>query len=228
MNSIYNDAAHFRNETQTQIKFLGNLPLNKYRKGIAERYGFKSIKPFEEELDKITIWVVACETHGSSGAYDWVYKKDDAKEHFSEEIKHAIKHNTQVALFPFKIHKDTNRDDICELLEVNAYAGLIDESDTSYPYPKSVWKKIIEQYNFTGEFPVIMPDEQYKILSDFESSTKTNITNKSMHEANRDDTETLDNYIDSEADFGHYKKQLIDFGINPSIIGNIIAILNHY
>lgn len=228
MNSIYTNSEHFRNETQTQIKFLGNFPLNKYRKGIAERHGFKSIKSFEDDLDLVTIWIVAYETLGKSGGFDWFYKKEDATECFSKETKYAIIHRTQIALFPFKIKKDIEHDDVCEALEINDYTGQMDKSDISYPFPKSVWKDAIEKYNFTNEIPIILAEDQYKILSDLEETSNTYHKNLKMHQANKDDTEVFDNYIDSKSDFHHYKTLAEKTGIKKSVIDNIIKISYQY
>lgn len=46
----YTGVSHFREETQSQLKFLKDIPLNKYRKAIANRFGFKSTKLFEDSL----------------------------------------------------------------------------------------------------------------------------------------------------------------------------------
>jgi hypothetical protein len=46
----YLSVSHYHEETKSQLKFLKDIPLNKYRKSIANRYGFKSIKLFEEHI----------------------------------------------------------------------------------------------------------------------------------------------------------------------------------
>jgi hypothetical protein len=228
MNSIYTDAKHFQNETQTQIKFLGNLPLNKYRKAIAERHGFKSIKSFEADLDLITLWVVAYETLGSSGGFDWLYEENDAIETFSENMEFAIEYGTQVALFPFKISKNTKHEDIDELIEMSDYTDYMDKSEISYPYPKNIWKHIINEYNNTKEIPVVLTPEQSKILVDLEKATIKYFVDENIYKVNTNDTETFDNYTDSKSDFYYQKLLASNSGIKTTIIENIIVILKRY
>lgn len=228
MTSIYTDATHFRNETQTQVKFLGNLPLNKYRKAIAERHGFKSIKSFEDDLDLITLWVVAYETLGSSGGFDWFYKKEDAVESFSQEIKRAIDHRTQIALFPFKIHKNTKYDDICELID-DDYSGQIDKSDIGYPFPKAIWNDIIKEYNATGDVPEILSDNQYKILSDLELSSTVYFQHVKLNENNENvDDATVEAFVDYESKFRSAHKLSLQNKIHNSVVDNVINVLSKY
>jgi hypothetical protein len=229
MTSIYTDATHFRNETQTQIKFLGNLPLNKYRKGIAERHGFKSIKSFEDDLDLITIWVVAYETLGSSGGFNWFYKEKDAVLSFSNEIKRAIVHQTQIALFPFKINKNTPFDDICETIEDGDYSGQMDKSDIGYPFPKSIWKDVIKEYNATGDVPETLSDNQYKILSDLELSSTVYFQHVKLNENNKNvDDATVEAFVNYESKFKSSHKFSLQNKIHNSIVDNVINVLSKY
>jgi hypothetical protein len=51
MNTIpFVSVQHFRDETKKQTEFFNNLSLNQYRKAIANRYGYKSILKFEEQI----------------------------------------------------------------------------------------------------------------------------------------------------------------------------------
>jgi hypothetical protein len=54
-NFPYTSVEHFRKETQLQIKFLKDIPLNKYRKARANRFGFKSVKLFEEHIENLKL-----------------------------------------------------------------------------------------------------------------------------------------------------------------------------
>jgi hypothetical protein len=48
---MYTSKEQFRVETKIQSKFFKSLKLNEYRKSIAIRYGFKSIKLYEDSLE---------------------------------------------------------------------------------------------------------------------------------------------------------------------------------
>ncbi len=161
-NCIYTSSQHADTETQAQAKFFDKLTLNAYRKAIANRYGYKSYKLFKDALDKannLTVYVVSFEILGSSGGWDWFYDKEDALSHFEQQKDEALEIGMQLSYYEVTLSKE---DDIDEYLE--GYDGEhYDDSELMFPYPKDVWKEIVDIYNESHEIETMSEFSALKI-----------------------------------------------------------------
>lgn len=147
-NCIYKDVEHFLSETKAQSKFLKNLSLNAYRNAIASRYGFKSAKTFLDALSMQTVYVVAYESLGSSGGYNWYKSKEDALKIYNEAKIENLKYSMQTSFIEFKMDKNLCVDN--ELGNIYSNFDFIDNGSLLYPYPKDLWMEIVKKYNKTN------------------------------------------------------------------------------
>jgi hypothetical protein len=160
-NALYASVEHFRKETKIQAKFFKKLSLNEYRKAIAERYGFKGIKLFEESLGKIIVTVVAYETLDSSGGFDWYELQEDALANYEHGKIDDLEYNTQNAIFDVLVSSHEAAEDEIEKMD---YAGLMDNAKIMFPYPPEIWKEIVTSHNKEEVSKHFLSPEQLKIL----------------------------------------------------------------
>jgi hypothetical protein len=156
----YTTISEFHRETFSLSKHL-NIPLNKLRKGIAARYGFNGIKPFEDYILKrslsgdetlpiyvinkgVEVFVVLFNAlHYGSAGFDWYYNEVDALNAFENDRKHVINNfpeDNQVVLVKVEVSSYDNATD-----EIESVQDDIFDNHDGYRYPlaKNVWKDLI-------------------------------------------------------------------------------------
>lgn len=160
----YNSVNEFHSETIALAQHL-NLPLNKLRKGIASRYGYQGIKPFEEAIvtasltqneslptyvinKGVVVYVVLYNTFsmGSAG-FDWYYKEADAFNAFEIERKAAIEmfpQTNQLVLAKVEVSSHSMATD-----EIEAEQDVIfdEHPGIRYPLAKNVWIDMVQHHN---------------------------------------------------------------------------------
>ena len=211
---IYTSGQHADTETQAQVKFFDKLTLNAYRKAIANRYGFKSYKLFKEALDKennLTVYVVSFEILGSSGGWYWFYDKEDALSHFEQQKDEALEIGMQLSYYEVTLSKE---DDIDEYLE--GYDGEhYDDSELMFPYPKDVWKEIIDIYNESHEIETMSEFSALK-LQKMRKNMQRMLTDKRILDNTKDPESresldaSVDEFIDSYITLVNIDNRIVD------------------
>lgn len=156
----YKTIAEFHRETFSLSKHL-NIPLNKLRKGIAARYGFNGIKPFEGYIlnrslssnetlpvyvinKGVEVFVVLFNAlHYGTAGFDWYYNEVDALNAFENDRKHVINNfpeDNQIVLAKVEVSSYDNATD-----EIESTQDDIFDNHDGYRYPlaKNVWKDLI-------------------------------------------------------------------------------------
>lgn len=169
-NTIYKNVEHFRTETQAQSKFFKKLSLNEYRKAIAQRYGFKGIKLFENVLSDIKVSVIAYDNLNGENDYDWYKEPAYARSHYELDKEEALKEGKQISFY--EIHT-SSYDLVEEELENTDHPALMSQSNDQFPYPKEIWFKIKNQNNNYQDL-ILIPEQLafLLILLDFKKDLK--------------------------------------------------------
>lgn len=126
MKTIYKDSNHFDEETFIQATFF-KMSVNVYRKGIAERFGYKSSKLFKEFLDEknkeADIFLVTTQEIGD----------------FPLKTKHREFHNRDLAIKYFENQKSKS------LSKNNFQTTFQEKSDKiDYPFSNKAWEDKIK------------------------------------------------------------------------------------
>ena len=160
----YSSVNEFHRETIALAQHL-NLPLNKLRKGIASRYGFNGIKPFEDYILKrslldsstlpvyvinkgVEVFVVLFNAlHYGIAGFDWYKNEVDAFNAFEKDRQSVIDNfpeDNQIVLVKVEVSSYENATDEIE----GAQNELFDNHDGfRYPLSKNVWIDLIRHQN---------------------------------------------------------------------------------
>jgi hypothetical protein len=171
-NTIYKNIEHFRTETQMQSKFFKNLSLNEYRKAIAERYGYKGIKLFEQALTTIKVTVIAHKNNNGEVNHTWYKEPAHARCQYELDKEESLLLGKQISIYTFETssYDNTNK----ELNNVN-HSLLINQSNELFPYPKDIWSNIVNYKDSCEDHDFILIPEQItflRILLDFRKDLK--------------------------------------------------------
>lgn len=141
MKTVYKDSNHFNEETFIQAKFF-KMSVNTYRKGIAKRYGYKSVKLFKDFLDNVNktnqniIYVIATEDIGTIPTqlkFKYFNNENDSNIEF-EKIKEKQSPPNQQQIFQYSFLED----------EVDKRHDYIN-AEKQYPFNKDIWIQKVKE-----------------------------------------------------------------------------------